>query len=75
MALVDLTGSVASWANGVHDHLTDTGQVEAAAACAGAPPFAAGNPTSGDYDRLERHVAARMQVLKDFLGSDAPLGA
>jgi hypothetical protein len=75
MALVELTGSVASWANGVHDRLGDAGHVEAAAAFADRPPFAAGNPTDGDYDRLEQHVAAGMRLLDDLLRADAALGA
>ena len=75
MALVDLTGSVASWARGVHDVLSKADHAEAAAVFALSPPFAASNPTSGDYDRLEQHVEARMQVLEDLLRADAALGA
>jgi hypothetical protein len=75
MALVDLTGSVASWAKEVHDGLSEAGHVEVAAVFALSPPFAAADPTTGDYDRLEQHVAARMQVLEDLLSADAALGA
>jgi hypothetical protein len=75
MALVELTGSVASWAKAVHDGLSRIGDPDAAAVFALSPPFATGNPTSGDYDRLERHVAGRMQVLQDLLDADAALGA
>jgi hypothetical protein len=67
MALVDLTGSVASWGNGVHEQLAKAGQGEAATEFAASPPFAAGNPTTDDYDHLEQHVVARMQVLEDLL--------
>src|SRR6266568_2082059 len=67
MALVDLTGSLASWAKGIHDGLAKTGNAEAAAAFALSPPFAATDPTATDYDQLGDFVETRMQVLQELL--------
>jgi hypothetical protein len=75
MALVELTGSVASWTNGVHDQLAESGHSDAAAVFALSPPFAAADPAAEDYDRLEQHVAARMQVIEELLRADVALGA
>jgi hypothetical protein len=71
MALVDLTGTVASWANGLHDALTKTGNTEAAAVFALGPPFAATDPAARDYDQLVDFVEARMRLLQELLASDA----
>jgi hypothetical protein len=72
MALVNLTGSVASWANGLHDGLSKTGNLDAARVFAVSPPFAATDPTTGDYDQLGDFVEARTKVLQELLASDAP---
>jgi hypothetical protein len=71
MALVNLTGSAASWAKGLHNGLSRTGNTEAAAMFARSPPFAATDPTTGDYDQLGDFVEARMKVLEELLASDA----
>jgi hypothetical protein len=56
MALVDLTGSVASWAKGLHDGLSQASRTEAAAVFALSPPFTATDPAIGDCDRLGEHA-------------------
>jgi hypothetical protein len=71
MALVELTGRVARWANGLHDGLSETEHVEAAAAFALDPPFAVADFTASDYDRLEDYVEAHIQVLRDLLATDS----
>jgi hypothetical protein len=71
MALVNLTGSVASWAQGLHDGLSGAGNTEAAAVFVPSPPFAATDPTTGDYEQLGDFVEARMKVLEELLASDA----
>ncbi len=71
MALVDLTGSVASWANGLCDGLNKVGHAETAALFAGGPPFAAADPATDDCDQLAEYVEARMQALHDLLAEDA----
>jgi hypothetical protein len=70
MALVDLAGSVASWASGLHDGLSNAGHTEAAEVFAVAPPFAATDPTTHDCDHLGEYVEARTEVLKDLLAAD-----
>ena len=70
MALVELTGTIASWANALHDGLGKAGIAEAAAEFASGPPFAATEPTAGDYDRLGDFVEACMEVLEQVLASD-----
>lgn len=72
MALVNLTGSVARWANGLDDGLEKVGHPETAALFATSPPFAAGDPTTDDCDRLANYVEARMKALRDLLAEDAP---
>ena len=72
MALVHLTGSVASWANGVGDGLNRFGRVETAAKFAISPPFAAADPTTEDCDQLVEYVEARVNALRDLLAEDAP---
>lgn len=72
MALVNLTGSVAQWANGVGDGLNKVGHVEAAALFAVSPPFAATDPTTDDCDQLADYVEARVKALHDLLAEDAP---
>ncbi len=71
MALVDLTGWAASWANGLHDGLSRAGYGETAAVFAVSPPFAATDPTTRDCDQLGEYVQARMRVLQDLLAADS----
>ena len=72
MALVNLTGSVARWANGLGDGLNKVGHAETAAVFAISPPFAATDPTIDDCDRLAEYVEARMKSLHDLLAEDSP---
>ena len=72
MALVDLTGSVARWANGLREGLNKMGHADTAALFAISPPFAAADPTTDDCDQLARYVEARMEALDDLLAEDAP---
>lgn len=72
MAVVNLTGSVAGWAKGLNDGLSQAGHTEAAAPFALSPPFAAADPTTGDCDRLGEYVEVRMKLLQDVLDADAP---
>ena len=71
MTLVDLTGSVARWANGLGDGLNKVGRAETAALFATGPPFPAADPTTDDCDRLARYVEAHMKALHDLLAADA----
>jgi hypothetical protein len=71
MALVYLTGSVARWANRLHEGLGKAGHSEAAAVFALSPPFADPVPTPSAYDSLERFVEERVRVLQDLLAADA----
>jgi hypothetical protein len=70
MALVDLAGSVARWAIGLHDGLSKAGHVEAAAVFALGPPFPATDPTTDDCDQLGEYVEARMEELQELLAAD-----
>ena len=72
MALVNLTGSVARWANGLADGLNKVGHAETAALFAINPPFAAADPSNDDCDQLAEYVEARMDALHDLLAGDAP---
>jgi hypothetical protein len=71
MALVNLTGSVAKWANGLGDGLNKVGQAEAAALFAISPPFASADPSTDDCDKLAEYVETRMEALHDLLAQDA----
>lgn len=71
MTLVDLTGSVARWGNGLHDGLNKVGHAETAALFAMSPPFAAADPTTDDCDQLAAYVEARMKAVHDLLAEDA----
>jgi hypothetical protein len=75
MALVNLTGSVARWGNGLSAGFKNVGHTETAAVFAISPPFAATVPTSDDTDHLGEYVEARIKVLGDFLAGDAAGGA
>jgi hypothetical protein len=70
MALVNLTGSVARWANGLRDGLDKEGDPETAALFAIGPPFAATDPTAEDCDRLGEYVEARITALQELLTGD-----
>ncbi|HWW90397.1 MAG TPA: hypothetical protein VNY35_06410 [Solirubrobacteraceae bacterium] len=72
MALVNLTGSVARWANGLGDGLSKVCHAETAALFAIHPPFAAADPNADDCDQLADYVEARMEALRDLLAEDAP---
>jgi hypothetical protein len=71
MALVNLTGSVARWANGLRDGLDKVGHAETAALFALSPPFAAADPTTDDCEKLAEYVEAHMKALNDLLAEDA----
>ncbi len=71
MALVNLTGSVAKWANGLGAGLKKVGHAETAALFAISPPFAATDPTPDDCDQLAEYVEARMTAVHDLLAEDA----
>jgi hypothetical protein len=71
MALVNLTGSVVRWANGLGDGLNRVGLAETAALFAISPPFAAADPTTDDCDQLAKYVEVRMKALHDLLAEDA----
>lgn len=67
MSLVDLTGSVARWADGLRGGLERAGHLDAAARFAASPPFAAADPTGADCDRLTEYVQARVEILDRLL--------
>jgi hypothetical protein len=71
MAVVNLTGSVARWANGLAAGLHKVGHAETAPLFAISPPFAATDPTTDDCDQLVEYVEARVQALRDLLAEDA----
>jgi hypothetical protein len=71
MTLVNLTGSVARWADGLGDGLSKVGRAETAARFAISPPFAATDPTTDDCDELAEYVEARLRALHDLLAEDA----
>ncbi len=71
MALVNLTGSVVRWANGLGNGLDKVGRAETAALFAISPPFAGADPTTDDCDQLARYVEAGMKALRDLLAEDA----
>jgi hypothetical protein len=75
MALVELTGSVARWARNLHDGLLKIGDTKAAAVFAMSPPFAATDPTIGDFDLLSEYVEVRIGSLRDLLARDSGQGA
>jgi hypothetical protein len=72
MDLVNHTGSVAKWANGLGDGLDKVGHAETAALFAIGPPFAAADPSTDDCDQLAKYVETRMKALHDLLAADAP---
>lgn len=72
MALVDLTGSVAAWANGLHGGLNRWGFDEAAAAFETGPPFPATDLGAADYDHLAEYLEIRMGVLRELSEADEP---
>ena len=66
MSLVELTGSVASWASGLGAALGRAGHTEEAAQFDVSPPFAA-DASSADCDRLRDYVQARVDLLAQLL--------
>lgn len=72
MALVNLTGSVARWANGLGEGLNKVGHAETGALFAISPPFAATDPTTDDCDQLAEYVEVRMKALHDLLAEETP---
>jgi hypothetical protein len=71
MALVNLTGSVARWANGLGDGLSKVGHTKTAGLFAIGPPFAASDPSTDDCDQLAEYVEARVNALYDLLADAA----
>jgi hypothetical protein len=69
MALVELTGSVAAWANGLNGGLLKWNQGSAAAPFAVSPPFAATDLSATDYTDLEDFVRTRVDLLGELLAS------
>jgi hypothetical protein len=70
MALVELTGSVAAWANGLGQGLLKWDQESAAADFAAGPPFASTDLTPADYDQLEDYLESRIDLLRELLARD-----
>lgn len=70
MALVELTGSVARWGNGLREGLAKVDRSEAAAAFAAGPPFPATDPRPADCDHLRDYVETGMSALEDLLAGD-----
>lgn len=70
MGLVELTGSVAAWANGLHSGLLKWEEPEAAARFAVGPPFAATEPGQADYDRLTDYLQERIELLRRLLAGE-----
>ncbi len=75
MALVELTGSVARWGNGLCEGLVKVGRADAAAQFAVRPPFPATDPSSDDCDRLSEYVEVRVESLGDLLDREQTLSA
>jgi hypothetical protein len=72
MALVELTGSVARWGNGLYEGLAKVGRDDAAAQFGTGPPFPATDPGSLDFDRLSEYVEIRVKALGELLAREAP---
>ena len=70
MALVSLTGSVAKWANGLHEGLTRNGQLAAAAAFQAPPPFPDTDAGPADCDRLSDYLHAHIDAIGEVLAAD-----
>lgn len=71
MGLVELTGSIAAWAGGLHAGLIKAGAGEAAASFAFSPPFAS-EVEDADFDRLRDYVAIRVELLAGLLAGKPP---
>jgi hypothetical protein len=69
MALVELTGSVSAWADGLHRGLLKWGQSAAAEPFALRPPFASAEPTAEDYERIGDYLAERVELLGALLAA------
>jgi len=66
MGLVELTGSIATWTNGLRAGLLKEGGEVAAEGFASNPPFAT-EAAGADYDRLCDYVARRVELLGELL--------
>ena len=69
MALVSLTGSVARWANGLHEGLTRNGLLQAAAAFESPPPFPDTDAGPADCDRLRDYLERRIDAIGEILSA------
>ena len=70
MSLVELTGLIAAWANGLQAGLIKVGAGDGARPFAVSPPFAE-EVTEADYDHLKDYLAVRVEILTELL-ADAP---
>ena len=71
MGLVQLTGSIAAWADGLRAGLHKRGFEDAAARFASSPPFA-GEVADADFQRLQDYVVARVELLGELLAETPP---
>ena len=71
MRLVELTGSVAAWADGLQAGLIKVGAEDGATAFAISPPFAE-EASEGDYERLGDYLAIRVELLAELLAEGPP---
>ena len=70
MALVELTGSVAAWAEGLRAGLARWEFAGAATAFADGPPFPQTDTRNTDYEQLSDYVQAGMTFLAALLQDD-----
>jgi hypothetical protein len=66
MALVNLTGSVARWANGLHEGLSRNGLLDAAAAFDTPPPFPETDAGPVDCDHLQEYIQERVERIGEI---------
>ena len=69
MALVSLTGSVARWANALHEGLSRNGQAGAAARFGEPPPFPATDAGPADCDRLRDYLNEHIDAIGEILAA------
>ncbi len=70
MAFVGLTGSVAKWANSLHEGLVRNGQLRAAAAFQASPPFPGTDAGPADCDRLSDYLRSHIDAIGQALAAD-----
>jgi len=70
MGLVELTGSIAAWTNGLRAGLLKEDRHDAAEGFASNPPFAT-EAAGADYDRLRDYVLRRVDLLGELLDATA----